>query len=119
MVRWQSTCTIVATTRTSPTGLPFHRLKKQKVKGWENCMNLRRYTRTPLLWLAVVVMLVGPSILIANAANRDSNSSETTQTDAANLPSISRDKASYEPGDTIVLSGSNWAAGESVTITIS
>src|SRR4051794_33894736 len=81
-------------------------------------MNLRRYTRTPMLWLAVTVMLVGPSIFVANAASK-SKSGATTQTEAVNLPSISRDKASYEPGDTITLSGSNWTAGESVTITIS
>ena len=33
-------------------------------------------------------------------------------------PTIASDKADYSPGDTVVLSGSNWAPGESVHITV-
>ena len=36
----------------------------------------------------------------------------------SNAPSISSDKADYNPGDTVTLTGYNWAAGESVHIVV-
>jgi len=38
--------------------------------------------------------------------------------DGSALPSISSDKADYAPGESVILSGANWAAGESVHVVV-
>ena len=91
---------------------PASDVERQTVDRMAELLDRERFSMTEIL------TGTGISTLIAGGENSDGQALDTAYLLTSSAATVTTDQTDYHPGDTVVISGSFWQAGETVRLTL-